>query len=210
MRAAALLALLLGGSIFGSAAFAQDARLDKVSGPVSLRGFGRPAFVSAKGGEDLIFGDAVKVEKGGLAHLVFEDGAAVLLREECLLVLEGSEKGRILAFEVGEFLVGLKKRLRGTFFRVRTPAAVAAVRGTLFWGRSDEKQTTTYAGFGRTVEIMAQGKLVTLGAGETVTVRFGKAPSAPKPSKIPFAYAKKFAIGGSLQGVGALREKPQP
>lgn len=206
MRRAALLALLF----CGSPAFAQDARLAKVSGPVSLRGFGRPAFVPAQGGEDLIFGDAVKVEKGGLAHVVFEDGAAVLLREECLLVLEGSEKGRTLAFEVGEFLVGLKKRLRGTFFRVRTPAAVAAVRGTLFWGRSDEAQATTYAGFGRTVEIMAQGKRVTLGAGETVTVRFGRAPSAPEPSKIPFAYAKKFAIGGSLQGVGALREKPKP
>lgn len=209
MRRAALPALLFFVSLCDSSAFAQDARLAKVSGSVSLRGFGRPAFVPAKGGEDLIFGDAVKVEKGGLAHLVFEDGAAVLLREECLLVLEGSEKGRTLAFEVGEFLVGLKKRLRGTFFRVRTPAAVAAVRGTLFWGRSDEKQTTTYAGFGRTVEIMAQGKLVTLGPGETVTVRFGKAPSAPKPSTISFSYAKKFAIGGSLQGVGALREKPQ-
>ncbi|MCP5624029.1 hypothetical protein NL313_27505, partial [Klebsiella pneumoniae] len=77
----------------------------------------------------------------------------------------------------GEFLVGLKRLLkRGEWFKLRTPAAMASVRGTLFWGKSDKDRNLTIAGFGHRVDILALGKNVSVDAGMTTTVTYGKPP----------------------------------
>jgi hypothetical protein len=189
-------------------AFAQDAVLARISGPVSVLAEGGKRFVKAGGGEQLLFGDTIRVGKGGIAHLTLGDRGAVLLREETLLTLQGSPRRAVLAVTFGEFLVGLRKKLEaGESFKVRTPAAVAAVRGTLFWGRSDKKdQSTTYAGFGSVVAVRARGKTVLVEPGNTVTVPFGEAPSDPAPSKVGLAYANNFAIDDGIQGLGDLAE----
>ena len=190
-------------------AFAQDATLISISGPVSILAEGGSRFLKAKGGEDLIFGDAIRVGKGGTAHVVLGDRGAVLLREESLLTLKGSARRTELAVAFGEFLVGIRRRLtKGQSFKVRTPAAVAAVRGTLFWGKAaKEDKSTTYAGFGHEIEVTAGGKTVVVAPGKTVTIARGQTPSEPAPSPFGLSYAEKFAIGGSLQGVEALAEK---
>lgn len=190
------------------AALAQDGVLVKVSGPVSVLAGGARRFVAAKGGEQLLYGDTIRVGKGGLAHLTLREGGAVLLREESFMTLQGSSRRTTLSFRFGEFLIGLKKRLGpGQSFRVRTPGAVAAVRGTLFWGKSDKAdQSTTYAGFGRTVAVTAKDKTVLVTPGRTVTVAFGEAPKDPVASAIGLDYAMSFAIDGSLQGLADLAE----
>lgn len=189
-------------------AFAHDARLEKVSGPVSYLIEGGSRWRTAKGGEELLFGDAVRVGKGGVAHLTLGARAAVLLREETTMVLKGSAADTLLSFRFGEFLIGLRYPLGSRErFRVRTPAAMGAVRGTLFWGKSDkDTKATTYAGFGHTVAVTAKGKTSLVAPGKTVTVAFGEAPSDPAPSALTLDYAKKFAVDGDLQGLEKLAE----
>lgn len=194
--------------ILPSVALAMDAVLAKVSGPVSVLAAGSRRFVAAKGGEELLFGDTIRVGKGGVAHLTLSDRGAVLLRDETLLTLQGSASKTMLSFKFGEFLIGLKKKLGpGQSFKVRTPAAVAAVRGTLFWGKSDKAdQSTAYAGFGHTVAVTAKDRTVLVTPGRTVTVAFGEAPSDPVASAVGLEYAANFAIDGSVQDLGALAE----
>lgn len=189
-------------------ASAQDAYLAKISGPVSVLPGGAKRYLAAKGGEELLFGDTVRVGKGGIAHLVLEGRGAVLLREETILTLQGTPRRAVLSFRFGEFLIGLSKKLEaGQSFKVRTPAAVAAVRGTLFWGKSDKAdRSSAYAGFGRVVAVTAKGKTVLVEPGKTVTVAYGEAPADPAESAVGLDYAGNFAIDGSLEGVEALAE----
>ena len=195
---------------------AQDATLAKVAGEVFIVAPGSRKRLPAKGGESLIYGDMVRVGKGGVAHLTLGERGAVLLREETELTLQGSPARTVLNVPVGEFLVGLKRKLlRGEAFRVRTRAAVAAVRGTLFWGKSDAAdKSTTYAGFGHTVAVTAQGKTVLVTPGKTVVVAFGAPPAEPVASTVGLDYAKKFEVDGSLEDLEALAEadklKPAP
>ena len=186
-------------------ASAQDATLVKLTGPVSILASGAEVFLPAKGGENLMFGDTVRVGKGGVAQLNLA-GGAVLLREETYLTLRGTAVRTTLSFKFGEFLIGLSRKLKaGESFKVRTPAAVAAVRGTLFWGRSDKADNeSTYAGFGHTVAVTAKGKTVLVTPGKTVKIAYGAAPSEPAASTVTLDYAKNFAIDGSLLGVEKL------
>ena len=204
-RAALALAILAFVTVRASA---QDATVAKVSGPVSILAGGAKKFVAAKGGEGLLYGDVVRVGKGGVAQLTLGDRGAVLLREETMLTLQGTARNTRLAFDFGEFLVGLRKKLsKGESFKVRTPAAVAAVRGTLFWGKSDKAdKSVTYAGFGHTVAVTAAGKTVLVEPGKTVTVAYGQAPKDAVPSTFGLDYAKKFEVDGSLQDLGSLAE----
>lgn len=200
-----LLALALLAVVTASA---QDATLIMVSGPVAILAEGGKKFAAAKGGESMIYGDTIRVGKGGVAHLVLGDLGAVLMREETLLTLQGSSRKTTLSFKFGEFLIGLRKKIeKGSSFKVRTPAAVAAVRGTLFWGKSDAAdKSTAYAGFGHTVDVTAMGKTVFVEPGTTVTVAFGQKPADPVPSSVGLDYAKNFEIDGSLQGIETLAE----
>lgn len=201
-----LLTLALALSAVGASA--QDATLAKASGPVYIKTEGAAKFIRAKGGEGLIYGDTIKTGKGGIAHLLLKDRGAVLLREEAYMILEGTPSRTELNFGWGEFLIGLKKKLvKGETFRVRTPAAVAAVRGTLFWGLSKkDDKSSTYAGFGHTVSIWAKGKTVTLEPGKTVVIPFGQPPADPVASTVGLEYASNFAVDGSVQDLGALAE----
>lgn len=187
-------------------ASAQDATLVKVSGPVSIVPQGAAKAIAAKGGEGMIYGDTIKVGKGGIAQLVLKERGAVLLREESVMTLAGSPAATSLNFRFGEFLIGLSKKLeKRATFKVRTVSAVAAVRGTLFWGKSDKAtKSTTYAGFGHTVAVTAKGKTVLVTPGKTVTVAFGEAPADPAPSTVTIDYAKNFAVDGDLQGLEKL------
>lgn len=187
-------------------ASAQDATLVKASGPVSVLAAGAAKFAPAASGADLIYGDTVRVGKGGVAQLVLKDRGAVLLREESQMTLEGNDRNTDLRFKFGEFLIGLRQKLgKGQTFKVRTAASVAAVRGTLFWGKSDKAdKSTTYAGFGHTVAVSAKGKTVLVTPGKTVKVAFGEAPSEPAPSTVTIDYAKNFALDGDLQGLEKL------
>ncbi|MFI5345834.1 MAG: FecR domain-containing protein [Elusimicrobiota bacterium] len=206
---AKLLALAL--VLASTPAFAADAVLVKLSGPVFIRAGGAPKDIRAKGGEELIYGDAVRTGPGAVAQIELTGRGAVLVRENSAFILQGDPQMTLLNFKFGEFLIGLRKALTsGESFRVRTPAAVAAVRGTLFWGKSDEKKTTTYAGLEHVIAVTAKGKTVLIPAGLTTTVAYGEPPSDPKPHDIAKSYLNNFAVDGDILGLGDLLEAPKP
>lgn len=209
MTTAPLLAALLA---LAAPAAADEAVLVKARGKVSVKAEGEARFVAVKEGASLIYGDTVRVGRGGIAQLTLSDNAAVLVREDSEFVLGGTAAQTELNFSFGEFLVGLRKKLAlKQSFRVRTPAAVAAIRGTLFWGRSGKKdKATTYAGFGGKLSVEAQGRMAEVLPGQTVTVAFGQPPSAPAPSTVGLDYAGKFMVDGTLQGLEGLAQEGLP
>lgn len=200
------IALVVLASALAASASAQDATLVKISGPVSVLAAGAKTYAPAKNGGDLIYGDTVRVGKGGIAQIALKDRGAILLREESQMTLQGSDNATSLSFKFGEFLIGLRQKLAPKqSFKVRTAASVAAVRGTLFWGKSDKAdKSTTYAGFGHTVAVTAKGKTVLVTPGKTVRVAFGEAPADPVASTVTIDYAKNFALDGDLQGLEKL------
>ena len=196
--------------IAAAPAFAADAVLSKVMGPVFVRAAGSAKDVVAEGGEELIYGDTVKTGAGALAHVMIGDDDAVLVRENSVFTLQGEPEKILLNFKIGEFLIGLRKKLeKGQSFRVRTPSAVAAVRGTLFWGKTDTAKTTTFAGFGHAIAVTAKGKTVIVNAGQTTTVALAAAPADPSVHAIPVSYLDGFQVEDSLSGLGDLVDLPQ-
>lgn len=193
-------------------AAARDAVLVKAKGKVQVKADGSDKFLKVEEGALLLFGDTVRVGKKGVAQLTLGDNAAVLVREDSEFLIGGSAAQTELDFSFGEFLIGLRRKLtQKQTFRVRTPAAVAAVRGTLFWGKSEKKdKSTTYAGFGGKVRVEAQGQAVEVLPGKTVTVAFGSAPTDPVPSTVTLDYAGKFMLDGTLQGLETLAREKEP
>lgn len=206
------LALFLAAVLCAGPAAARDAVLVKAQGKVSVKADGSEKFVPAKEGSLLLYGDTVRVGKRSVAQLTLGADAAVLLREETEFLIGGSAGQTELDFSFGEFLIGLHKKLsKKQSFRVRTPSAVASVRGTLFWGKADKKnKSTTYAGFGGKVSVEAQGKTVEVAPGKTVTVAFGAAPAEPAASTVTLDYAGKFMVDGTLQGLEVLAREKEP
>ena len=187
-----------------------DAVLKKAQGDVRVRAQGEEDFEPAAAGAPLLLGDEIQTAGKSSAHIVFLNGDTVLLKENSRLALTGTKKDVELSIPLGEFLIGLKRTLRGgESFRVKTPAAVAAVRGTLFWGLAAANKDTTYASFGHSVEITAEGKTIELKAGQTLKIPFGKAPEDPSPSTFKPSYLATFALGHSLEGLNKLVDLPK-
>lgn len=188
---------------------AVDAVLLRVRGTVMVRVAGEKIFEKAAPGAPLLFGDQVKTMAGSMAHILFSEGPTVLIKENSSLTLEGNRQNPQVSFKLGEFLIGLKKKLgSGRTFRVKTPAAVAAVRGTLFWGLSGKDKSSTYACFGSVISIEAQGKTVELKAGQKVVIPFGKAPQETYPAGVPLSYLDTFAVDNSIDGLKDLVDRP--
>jgi hypothetical protein len=186
-------------------AHAADAVCKLVKGDVWLKSGATGTPYKAHKGNPLYFGAEVRTGAGAQAHIQFTDGATLLVKENSTLSLQGTRKNTRVHFDVGEFLIGLKKKLGpDRKFQVRTPAAAAAVRGTLFWGLSDANKDTTYACFSDRIDIEAQGKVVTLEKGQTVKIPFGQAPGEPAPANVPLSYLDTFNVDGSIQELDAL------
>ena len=185
-----------------SALFGADAVLIRKSGNVQVRHKRSKRFVKAEAGAGLFFGDTVQTGTGGKAQILFTNGNAILIKESSTLRLRGRPGAILVNIPTGEFLIGLKKKLLpGQTFKVRTPAAVACVRGTLFWGLSDKDLNSTYACFESAVEITAQGKTVLLKPGEKAFIPYGRPPRAKEAANVPLAYMDTFGVDGSIEGM---------
>ncbi len=144
-------------------AFAQDAILSKVHGPVFLprrrRGQGPEA---RRAGKSPIYGDAVRTGPGGTAHVLINGRGAVLLGENTAFMLQGTPVNTTLRFTIGEFLIGLRKKLESNeSFRMRTPSSVAAVRGHALLGvRPTSRRPRRTPASATQIAVTAKGKTV--------------------------------------------------
>ena len=175
MRKAILLAVLL---LSASAPLrAGEATIELLQGGAKILSLKTLSSGPAAQGAELFAGDTLVTQPGATAHVRFASGALILVKENASFKVSGLGKKVTVSFDKGEFLIGLVKKLeKDENFEVRTPAAVAGVRGTLFWGLSDEKLTSTFACFESELAISAQGQTQILKPGDKVQIAFGEKP----------------------------------
>lgn len=130
---AATLALLLAAAVpLRAQEDKWDARLGAVSGDVTIIAADGSPDASGEAGMPLEEGDRVVVAAGGSAEVALDGGSLITVREGSDFKLEKTAKGDSSFFlSVGSLLAKIQK-LGTQRLRVRTPTAVAAVRGTEF------------------------------------------------------------------------------
>ena len=168
--------VLLGSFLGAGFALAQDeALITLVKGDVKIiRGSevmpATPAF-SFQAGDRVQTGEncQVDVSLNGMA------GCRLLAGSE--IGLENISKDTMhLKITSGNAILNLDKLPAGSSFKVETPTAIAAVRGTQFWGRVEaslpDNPVTTFAVREGTVEIFAKiaEKTYTLNAGQALDI----------------------------------------
>ena len=109
-----------------------DARIAAVSGDVVVRSIEGGAEASAEAGMPLEEGDQVVVSADSSAEVALDGGNLITVRENSEFKIEKTAKADASFFlQVGSLLAKIQK-LGERRLRVRTPTAVAAVRGTEF------------------------------------------------------------------------------
>jgi len=143
--AAAILLLLV---MFSGAALAAPAgSFTRVEGSVDILRATESAAVQARAGDAVSMGDAIRTKRNGKAEVQFQDGTVIQLAPETRITIDEYSFGATGARERG-FLSLLRGKLRavvskfkGTVvpasktdsgFSVKTPTAIAGVRGTDF------------------------------------------------------------------------------
>jgi len=184
-----------------STARAADAVLKSCEGVVSVRPAVTGKWIRGKPGQTLSRNDQVRTGAKGAVQLSFTNGADMLVKPGSWFSLRRDRRGPIVSFRAGEFLIGLKNKLAGKErFRVRTPVAVGAIRGTVFWGQHD-KDTTTFACLTGSIEVWARGANVVLEPGQQTTVASDAPPAPALAHAIPPEFVQTFAIEGSVAGI---------
>ena len=138
-------------------------------------------------GQALSIGSKVVVSQGS-ATLVFTDGATILMSANSELIIDSSsaiKQGRAQSIEVslprGQVKVTVPERMPRTQFRVKTPSAVAAVRGTKFRVNSTVPSVEGQSGFTRSevlegiVEVSSNSDSQKVTAGQGVSTVEGQA-----------------------------------
>ncbi|MCR4294060.1 MAG: FecR domain-containing protein [Elusimicrobia bacterium] len=176
---AATLGLLLSAAIPLRAQEAGwDARLGAVSGDVTIVPADGSPEVSGEAGMPLEEGDRVVVGDGGAAEVALDGTSLLSVRPKSDLKLEKIGKGDSTFFlKVGSLLAKIQK-LGARSLRVRTPHAVAAVRGTEFGVETDGAISHVGVFDEGKVEVSGGegGKAELLRANQELSVKKGAAP----------------------------------
>jgi uncharacterized repeat protein (TIGR01451 family) len=138
-------------------------------------------------GTTLQAGDTIKAAQGAKAEITFFDGSIIELTQDTQIQI--SE----LASDTGSTTIRLKQDLGGTLsrvqklvdqqttFEVETPAAVAAVRGSVMTVTVDEEGVTVVTNIEGDIRAIAQGVEVKIPEGYQCTIIPGQAPGDPVP-----------------------------
>lgn len=173
-----------------SAGFAQDeadyeARLTDVAGDVTLYTAEEPDGLPAEKDTPLSPGDRLVTAGGGSAEIALDAEHVVSLREDSDFTLESPAKADTrLKLSLGTLLVKAGKLLKGFNLKVRTPTAVAAVRGTEFGVEvpADKTDETHVGVFDRgEVEVIPEGQAKgdIVGDSQEIRVVRGQRPLPP-------------------------------
>ncbi|MDP3543056.1 MAG: FecR domain-containing protein [Elusimicrobiota bacterium] len=155
-----------------------DARLGAVSGDVTIFPADGSPETSGEAGMPLEQGDRVVVGDGGAAEVALDGTSLIVVRANSDLKLEKTAKGDSTFFlAVGSLLAKIQK-LGTQSLRVRTPTAVAAVRGTEFGVETDGEASHVGVFDDGKVEVegLAGGKPELLRANQETSVLKGAGP----------------------------------
>ena len=127
---------------------------------------------------------SIETGKGTLV-LGFADGSQVLLKPQCHVVIRAPDKadGNLFELLLGRLLAKVQKRLgQEPSFKLGTPTAVVAVRGTYFGVEVTKKQRTyvqVYEGLVAVSAIANPWSPILLGPGFATQVDINRAPQSP-------------------------------
>jgi len=153
-----------------------------------VRGAGRAAVTSvAKKGDELIWNDLVKTERGGRARITLTDQSILSLGSQADLRIvrhDARSQQTALALGYGRLRAEVTKIARqGGSFELRTPTAVAGVIGTDFGTDASTVGSTTFLCISGIVQVAnadpSIAGSVQCAPGMTTTVAAGKAPNIP-------------------------------
>jgi len=134
--------------------------------------------IAVQKGDSLMKGDLVKTSADGQMDMSMNDLAGCrMLPGSAVRVESWKSENMSLKVESGNVVLNLKELPKASSFKIETPAAVATVRGTQFWGRvnpSADSAVTTFAVRKGSVEISpvggAQAMPVMLEAGQAIDI----------------------------------------
>ncbi|MFL5385747.1 MAG: FecR domain-containing protein [Longimicrobiaceae bacterium] len=150
--------------------------------------------------------DLVYTSPNTRAALRFTDDGSILRLNpnSQVRINSGDERGvvvRTLELEFGELWARVARH-QGTTLRVQTPAGVAAVKGTEFLVRVDERGVTTVLTLEGVVEFFNRAGRVDITAGQKVVVDSASAPRTERatPQDLRGAEGVRGGEGGNVQG----------
>jgi len=181
-----LIVTLTAFTFLGGVAYAKgDAFISRVQGKAAIDSDGRS--YQAVIGSPLEKGDIIRTEKGAQVDVSMNKLAGFRLLASSDMTLEDIEKTDMkLKITKGNVILNLQQLPQDTAFAMDTPSAVAAVRGTQFWGRVDAPSpgasVTTLAVREGAVSVLVKssGETVTLNPGQALDISLQGGPSAPR------------------------------
>jgi mannose-6-phosphate isomerase-like protein (cupin superfamily) len=190
---------------------------------------GTAAFATAADGDLVNIGDRVQTAERSHAVVTFFDGSTLEIEPATTVQIEDatSAASGAISIRIGQTIgrtwASVQKLTRAdSKFEIRTPTAVAAVRGTGFFTEVLADGTTTFQITDGNVQVTAQGQSVTVGAGQTTTVPTNSPPASPvsivrsnllrfgmhSPAYLAVIDASGRACGVVLPGPTVVRQIP--
>lgn len=170
--------------------------ITKVQGNASIIRNGQT--LSAQKGQSLEPNDVIKTNAAATVDFATNgiSGTRVFSSTE-VVVAEPSKESMTLKLKSGSLILNVEKLSKGSVFRVETPTAIAAVRGTQFSSRVDlpetDHPTSSFAVRDGSVDVL------TLGTNETFTLNEGDAIDIPKDITNPLSI--RNALGSELSAL---------
>lgn len=185
-------------SFFGSgpALAAEGCTLNQVLGDVRVIRDGQTSM--AKANDALKKGDALETGPDCMVDMSMNDLAGCRMLASSRMEVTGwKPENMSLSVSEGNVILNLKKLPEGSSFKLETPAAVASVRGTQFWGRVDgqkpENPVTTFAVREGEIQVLdkASSRIFSLKKGEALDI--------PKNGKT--SPSVRLALPGEMQAM---------
>ncbi len=163
------------------------ARITRIEGAASILKVGSAEWRDAKPSMPLSAGDQVYTREESFAEIRYAVGTIVRMDEKTKITLEASSEKIVKTRSgVGDIWVNMKKLMsRGGEFRISTPTAVAAIRGTVFRMSSDADSTSMVSVYDGTVAVGLSDELARRLAPARSAQPFEKPTEVPGPEEIP-------------------------
>ncbi len=184
-----------------------DARLSAVSGDVTVIAADGSPEASGEAGLPLEEGDRVLVAEGASAEVALDGGSLITVRENSDFKIEKMEKADSAFFlSVGSLLAKIQK-LGSQRLQVRTPTAVAAVRGTEFGVEVDGENSHVGVFDEGKVEVTgdAGGPPELLISNQETSVAKGRAPA--HAAQLKRFMVRRAQMRGQGRRLAAIRSK---
>lgn len=186
MKIATLLTLalvfgLLAAHEFTIAARSDSAALTGIKGSVAVKSAGQSEWKEARDKMKLTGGDTIKTSAGASCIIKFSDGSMVKIGPMSSTKVSEIGTTKTVDVDSGKTWSRVRKMDKDSDFKVKTPTAVAGVRGTFFSSEAEES-SSQFDVFDGEVEVSSAGdpsQSVSVTAHNRTTVGAGKAPAAP-------------------------------